>query len=283
MKKMIVANWKMNHSFDDADGWMADFIRLGEGDKKLRSDVEVVVCPSVLLIDNMAAGLMDYAFEKIEDEIEKTGKKIEDFSQDELAHFILDEKPFSVGAQDCHYAQSGAFTGDVSAKNLVEVGAEFVIIGHSERRQGHFEGDEIIAQKIKTIAQNDLTPILCVGENKETRDANKHREFVYHQIMKSLPKDVHLERLVIAYEPIWSIGTGVVPTEAQIAEMAKLIKRICVEKIAGFADEFVILYGGSVSTKNAASILKIANVDGLLVGGSSLKADEFFAICKMAV
>ncbi|HLD76563.1 MAG TPA: triose-phosphate isomerase [Rickettsiales bacterium] len=283
MKKIIVANWKMNHGFDESDSWVVEFIKLYENEKVLLKNLEAIICPPAILIDNMSASLMDYSFEKIETEIAKAGKQVDDFSEDELAHFVLEERPFAVGAQDCHFAESGSFTGDISVGNLLEVGAEFVIVGHSERRSKHFESDGIIAQKIKTIAAKGLTPILCVGESKEQRDLGKHLEFVYHQILRSIPKDIHLERLIIAYEPIWAIGSGIVPTQAQIVEMAKLIKRICVEKIAKVANEFALLYGGSVSTKNAKEILTIANVDGLLVGGASLDASGFFEICKQVL
>lgn len=279
MKKIIVANWKMNYGFEEADAWVADLIALHESHIEVMRNVEGIVCPSSILIDNMSASLMDYSFEQIEENLAKQGKSTEEVTEEDLSHFILDEKPFSIGAQDCHFADSGAFTGDVSAKILAEVGAEFVILGHSERRTSHAETSEIIAQKIRTAAVNNLAPILCVGESKEQRDAGKHLEFVYRQLMASTPKDAKLERLIIAYEPIWAIGTGVVPTTKEIAEMAALIKKICVEKLVGVADQFAILYGGSASLENSAEIMSIRNVDGLLIGKASLDPRQFFDIC----
>jgi len=281
-KKLIVANWKMNSSFDEADQWFIDFLEKQKNDKNVVEKVGVIVCPPVVLIDNMSANMMDYSFEKIEASLFEQNKKAEDLKEQELSAMILSEKPLSLGAQDCHFENSGAFTGDVSAKMIADVGAEYVIVGHSERRAGHYEGDEIVAKKIKALASEELTPILCVGESKEVRDEGKHLEFVYRQLLNSVPKDVKFKKFVIAYEPIWSIGTGVVPTASQIQEMAGLIRKICKEKIAEIAGEFFVLYGGSASLENAQEILSTKNVDGLLIGKVSLNAGDFFEICKIA-
>ncbi len=282
MTKKIVANWKMNGSFEESDQWLVNFIDRVESANGALKNVEAIVCPPVIFLDSMSASIMDYSFEKLEEKISAQNKTIEDFKEDVLSEMILNGRPISLGAQDCHYENSGAFTGDVSAKMLVEIGAQYVILGHSERREKYFEGSEIVAKKVAICALQKIVPILCVGENKEVRDSGKHLEFVYRQLLASVPKGVRFEKLIIAYEPIWSIGTGVVPTIAQIKEMISLIKKIAKEKISEIADEFFVLYGGSVSLENSSEILSISNLDGLLIGKVSLNADDFFEICKKA-
>ncbi len=191
---------------------------------------------------------------------------------------MVKNRPLKLGAQDCHYENSGSFTGDLSAAMIKNVGCGYVILGHSERRAGHFESDEIVAKKVKAALANNLIPIICVGENKEIRDQNKHLGFVYKQLMNSMPQDVKFKKLIIAYEPIWSIGTGVVPTTEQIAEMAKLITQVFKEKFSDIAQEYFVLYGGSVTSQNSKEILAVAHVDGVLVGKASLDASEFVKI-----
>lgn len=281
-KKIIVANWKMNSSFDESDQWLVSFIEHFEAVDEGLKNVEAIVCPAVTLLDNMSASIMDYSFERLEEKIVEQNKEVEDFEEEVLSEMILSGRPISLGAQDCHYEDSGAFTGDVSAKMLVEVGAQYVILGHSERRERHFESSEIVAKKVAVCSLQKITPILCVGENKEMRDSAKHLEFVYRQLLSSVPKGVRFEKLIIAYEPIWSIGTGIVPSIMQIKEMVSLIKKIAKEKISEVADEFFVLYGGSVSLENAGEILSISNLDGLLIGKVSLDVDNFFEICKKA-
>lgn len=282
MTKIIAANWKMNYGFSESDEWVVNFIEKFEKTPKALDNVDAVVCPPVILIDNIVANLMDYCFTSVEADLGVQEKVIDDLSQDELSQEVLDFKPLSVGAQDCHFEESGAFTGDVSAKMLDEIGCEYVILGHSERRANHLESSEVVAKKIKAAAKEELTPILCVGESKEVRDKGDHLEFVYKQLMASIDKEARFKRLVIAYEPIWSIGTGVVPTLVQIKEMCALIKKVCDEKIKEMAEEFFVIYGGSASLENAKDILSVKNVDGLLIGKASLDAKDFFEICKIA-
>lgn len=279
MKKLIVANWKMNNSFAETDRWLKTFITEYDRNFAEFENVEPVLCPPVFLIDYVDSTLLDKSFEELDDFLKEEEKDIDDFSEDELADFVAMQRPFELGAQDCHYAENGSYTGDISAQMIKTLNANYVIIGHSERRARHLESDEMIAQKARLVQKNNLTPILCVGENKEVRDVRGHLEFVYKQLMASVPRDVHFPRLVIAYEPIWSIGTGVVPSAAEIKEMMRLLRRICQEKIPQIADEFVLLYGGSVTEQNSASILEIENVDGLLVGKASLDAKKFAQIC----
>jgi len=154
---------------------------------------------------------------------------------------------------------------------LKKVGCQYVILGHSERRAGHFESDEIVAKKIRTALEEKLIPIICVGENKEIRDRGEHLEFVRKQLIDSIPSDVKFEKLVIAYEPIWSIGTGAIPSSEQIAEMMNFIKKTV-------AMESLTLYGGSVTSQNSGEILAVSNVDGLLIGKASLDVEEFVKI-----
>lgn len=277
-KKIIAANWKMNHSFEEADAWLEIFLKNVEEKKDQLAEVEVVFCPPVFMIDYIDSELMDSGFKKLELLLRYQNKDPSQLSEEEITQIVLDERPLHLGAQDCHFENSGSFTGDISADMLQKIGCEYVILGHSERRTSHFETDELVAKKVRAALAKDLTPIICVGESKETREAGKHLEFVLRQIINSVPSDVKFERLVIAYEPIWSIGTGVVPTAEQVAEMAKFIKRIFDEKFAGVAQEYFVLYGGSVTSQNSAEILAIENINGLLVGKASLDADEFLKI-----
>jgi len=280
--KIIVANWKMNHAFDEADKWLESFTKNYAEKKNELKDCQIVLCPSVFMIDYVDSELMDGGFKKLDSILKDQKKDISEFSEEELTSIILSERPVKLGAQDCHYEVSGSFTGDVSADSLKKIGCEYVILGHSERRVGHFESNEIVAKKVKTALEKDLIPIICVGESKETRDLNKHLEFVYKQIMNSVPKDVKFKKLIIAYEPIWSIGTGVTPSLEQIKEIAKLIKKIFNEKFNNIAEEYFMLYGGSVTAQNSQEIFSVAGVNGLLVGKVSLDAEEFFEICAFA-
>lgn len=277
--KIIAANWKMNHAFDEADAWLDIFFKNFSTQYDQLKNIEMILCPPSFIIDYLDSELMNDGFEQLEEVMKSEQKKFEDFSTEELNEIVLKDRPIKLGGQDCHHEESGSFTGDISASMLKKIGCEYVILGHSERRAGHFETNEIVAKKIRTALSQNLTPIICVGESKETRDAGKHLQFVYQQIMQSIPSDVSFEKLIIAYEPIWSIGTGVTPTSEQISEMAKLIKKIFAEKLSTLSKEFFMLYGGSVSAQNSKEILAIEGVSGLLVGKASLDAEEFIKIC----
>lgn len=186
-----------------------------------------------------------------------------------------------LGAQDCAVEDNGAFTGDISATMLGDVGAKFVILGHSERRQNHRETNAIIANKIRKAVANGLIPILCVGETEAERDAGVQNSVVITQLIESIPKDVDYARLVVAYEPIWAIGTGKTATIEDIKAMHGVIRKYLNEKLDNSAS-IRILYGGSVKADNAPDILAVENVDGALVGGASLKADQFLSIIQAA-
>jgi triosephosphate isomerase len=184
----------------------------------------------------------------------------------------------AVGAQDCHPQPSGAHTGDLSTKMLADAGAAYVIVGHSERRADHGESDEAVRVKAEAVLRAGLTPIICVGETKAQREAAETLPVVSGQLDGSVPHGVGGERLVIAYEPVWAIGTGLTPSVADVAEVHGFIRRHLSGIVASGAEKVRILYGGSVKPSNAAELMGVADVDGALVGGASLKAADFMAI-----
>ncbi|CUH52965.1 triosephosphate isomerase [Shimia marina] len=184
-----------------------------------------------------------------------------------------------VGGQDCHASQSGAHTGDISADMLKDAGASHVILGHSERREDHGETDADVAAKTRAAWQAGLVAVVCLGESLEEREAGNTLAVIGAQLAGSLPDDVTAENLVIAYEPIWAIGTGKVPTLAQIGEVHDFMRTTLTERFGtAIGDALPLLYGGSVKPGNAAEIFAVSNVDGALVGGASLKAADFGAI-----
>lgn len=185
----------------------------------------------------------------------------------------------ALGGQDCHPAESGAHTGDTSAAMLADTGCTFVTVGHSERRQDHGESSELVAAKAAAALSARLTPIVCVGETREERDAGRALEIIATQVRESLPAAAGTSELVLAYEPVWAIGTGLTATSADVAEVHEAIRKV-LEDLRGqaAAQATRILYGGSVKPANAAELLGTADVDGALVGGASLKAEDFWAI-----
>jgi triosephosphate isomerase len=204
-----------------------------------------------------------------------------------LIHAVHREvEQIGVGAQDCHPGPDGAATGDVSAAMVADAGAKFVILGHSERRQGHGESDELVARKAAAALEAGIRVILCVGETEETRDAGKAVAFVTQQLSASLPDtlDNPTETLTVAYEPIWAIGTGRTPTVADIGTMHVAIRATLVERFGeDQAAKVRILYGGSVKPDNARELLAAPEVGGALVGGASLTAESFLGIVMAAV
>ena len=194
------------------------------------------------------------------------------------AEAILRGGALTLGAQDAHVKASGAHTGDLSAAMLKDSGAAYIIFGHSERRAAYGESDALV--RLKAEAANDaaLCAIICVGETKEEREAGRAKEVVVGQLQGSLPPDATPVDLVVAYEPVWAIGTGLTPTAADVAEMHAAIRALLGRLYGDAGAKFRILYGGSVKPSNAKELLGLANVDGALVGGASLKAAEFMAI-----
>jgi len=275
--KIIVANWKMNHGFDEVDDWIEGFYKAYSDNLKNERFIDVVLCPPFVLLDYVDTQLIEDGFHFLEFIANKEGRTVEDFEVEEISKYVYDARPLKIGAQDCGFEDEGQFTGDVSAKLLQEVNCEYVIIGHSERRKNQQETNEIIAKKALSAFKNKITPIICVGESKEIRDQGQHFDFVKEQIIKSIPL-VKTARIVIAYEPIWAIGTGETAQVSQIEEMVKFIRQVYENEVAQFVEEFFLIYGGSVNSTNSAEILNIKGLDGLLVGKASLNIEEFTKI-----
>lgn len=240
-KKLAAGNWKMN-------GLKESLIEVKTlADMFPNPTVDVLICPPATLISSMAD--------------------------------VLSETAVSVGGQDCHMAESGAHTGDVSAAMLVDAGATYVILGHSERRADHGETNEIVCAKTETALAQGLIAIVCVGETLDQREAGETLTVVRDQLQGSLPNDVDAAKLVVAYEPVWAIGTGLTPTLEQIEEVHNDMRAALTERYgAETADAIPLLYGGSVKPANASEIFGIVDVDGALVGGASLKASDFSGI-----
>lgn len=184
----------------------------------------------------------------------------------------------AIGGQDCHAKASGAHTGDISAAMLADAGASHVITGHSERRVDHAETDAVIAAKSEAAYANDLIAVICIGESLEERESGQTLDVVGTQLQGSTPDAATGANTVIAYEPVWAIGTGKVPTLDQIAEVHDFIRTKLVERFGAEGEAIRVLYGGSVKPSNASEIFAVSNVDGALVGGASLKASDFNAI-----
>ncbi|MEQ8934717.1 MAG: triose-phosphate isomerase [Amphiplicatus sp.] len=235
MKPLIAGNWKMNglaRSVGEVDR-LLDLLG-----RSAPEEVDVLVCPPATLLA--------------------------------AAAIRLDGTGVFAGGQDCHAAANGAHTGDISAEMLKDAGASFVIVGHSERRADHGENDAEVKAKAEAALRAGLTPIICVGETRDEREAGKAEAIVGAQLGGSLPGE---GEFVVAYEPVWAIGTGLTPTTEEIAAMHGFIRN----KVGGSVR---ILYGGSVKPANAAEILAIADVNGALVGGACLKAEDFHAIIR---
>lgn len=202
-----------------------------------------------------------------------------------LIHPIHREaEQIAVGAQNCHHEEGGAHTGDISAGMVADAGAKFVILGHSERREGHGESDRIVRAKVESALAAGLRVILCCGESASDRDAGRAIDFVKNQLDASLPAIENAgEKLTIAYEPIWAIGSGKTATPDDIAEMHAMIRAMMVERFGQENGEEVrIIYGGSVNQQNASELLAVPEVDGALVGGASLSADSFMSVALAA-
>ena len=183
-----------------------------------------------------------------------------------------------LGGQDCHPAAAGAHTGDLSAPMLADAGAQLVIVGHSERRADHGETDDLVRQKAIAALAAGLTPIICIGETRAQREAGQADSVCSAQLLGSIPDQAADDDVVIAYEPVWAIGTGLTPTSADIAQMHNSLRQQLISRFGERGASFRILYGGSLKPGNAQEILAIPDVNGGLVGGASLLADDFAAI-----
>lgn len=240
-KPIITGNWKMNKTIPEALELICDLIPLVKD-----SGAEVVVCPSFVCLSSVKEAL--------------AGTNIK------------------LGAQNMHWAEKGAFTGEISPEMLKELGVDFVILGHSERRQFFGETDETVNHKVKAALLHDLTPIICVGEMLEQKEQGLTAEWVRNQTQAALEGLVidSVKKVVVAYEPIWAIGTGRTATSVDANEVISLI-RTAIADIFGrdVADEVRIQYGGSMSPANAAELMSMSDIDGGLIGGASLKAVDF--------
>jgi len=194
----------------------------------------------------------------------------------------LADGPVELGGQDCHAEASGAFTGSVSAAMLADAGAKLVILGHSERRAGFGESDADVAAKVEAALVAGLEPIICIGETLAEREAGQAVEVVSRQVAGSLPSSLSGKAFAVAYEPVWAIGTGLTPTLEQIEEVHAAVRAAMLARLGEGGRVAPILYGGSVKPSNAAEILAVAEVGGALVGGASLKAEDFLGIIRAA-
>jgi triosephosphate isomerase len=270
-RKIIIANWKMNSSFDELPIWIEDF---SERIMHKKTIPEIVLCPPAIMLDYADELLMEDEL----NEIEKLHGNVENIDHEDLEEMVAKLRIVKLGGQDCGVEAYGSFTGNISAKMLKDCGAYYVILGHSERRQFQFESNDIVAKKVAEAVKQDLIPIICVGESKEQREEGLFADFITKQLENSIPKDLIINRLVVAYEPIWSIGSGDLPTIAEIEEVSSLIRTEVLKNKN--IKHFKVAYGGSVNSKNSGEILKAKDIDGLLVGGASLNAEEFFKIIK---
>jgi triosephosphate isomerase len=240
-RPLVAGNWKMNGLRSS----LAELARIVEGAAKLPA-VDLLVCPPATLLAQFSAAVSG--------------------------------SPVRIGAQDCHAEPAGAFTGDISAEMLKDAGASAVIIGHSERRSYHKETDADVRAKALAARRAGLLAIVCVGETRAERDGGRALAVVGAQLDGSLPDGATAANLVVAYEPVWAIGTGLTPTPADVAEMHGFIRQRLLARFGAEGEGMRILYGGSVKPSNAKELMGVADVDGALVGGASLKADEFLAI-----
>jgi triosephosphate isomerase len=197
-----------------------------------------------------------------------------------FAEKAKDLKSLAVGGQDCHPKASGAHTGDISAEMLADAGASAIIVGHSERRADHGESDALVRQKAEAAWRAGLVAIVCIGETQAQRDGGQTLDICGGQLTGSLPDRATAANLVVAYEPVWAIGTGLTPTVGDIEQVHRFIRDSLVTRFKGEGAKIRILYGGSVKPSNAAELMAVANVNGALVGGASLKASDFLAIAQ---
>jgi triosephosphate isomerase (TIM) len=240
-RPFVAGNWKMNGLRSSA----AEIIRIVQGARALTA-VDLMICPPATLLGLFAS--------------------------------IVEGSLVRLGAQDCHTQSNGAFTGDISAEMLKDAGASAVIVGHSERRTYHRESDADVRAKALAARRAGLCAIVCVGETRAEREHGRALAVVRTQFDGSIPDGATADNLVVAYEPVWAIGSGLTPTAADVAEMHGSIRRLLRSRFAEEGAGMRILYGGSVKPSNAKELLGVADVDGALVGGASLKADEFLAI-----
>ena len=243
IRPLIAGNWKMNGLRASS----AEFEAMLAGAPGVAAKADLLVCPPATLI---AA----------------------------FAERARGSNTIAIGAQDCHPKASGAHTGDLSAEMLADAGASAIIVGHSERRADHGESDALVRQKTEAVWRAGLTAIVCIGETRQQRDAGQALDICRGQLDLSLPDQARADNLVVAYEPVWAIGTGLTPTVGDVQQIHKFIRDFLIARFNGEGARTRILYGGSVKPSNAAELMAVENVNGALVGGASLKAADFLAI-----
>lgn len=243
IRPLIAGNWKMNGLRSST----AEFEAMLAGAAGVAAKADLLVCPPATLI----AGFAERA---------------------------LGSKSLAIGAQDCHPKASGAHTGDISAEMLADAGASAIIVGHSERRADHGEADALVRQKAEAAWRAGLGAVVCIGETQAQRDAGQTLDICRGQLTGSLPDAATSVNLVVAYEPVWAIGTGLTPTTGDVEQIHKFIRELLIDRFNGEGMKMRILYGGSVKPSNARELMAVANVNGALIGGASLKAADFLAI-----
>ncbi|MBR1399291.1 MAG: triose-phosphate isomerase [Alphaproteobacteria bacterium] len=247
-KTLIAGNWKMNCLTQEGTQLAKEIAAKVKAEK---FDCEFLICPPFTLLATIKKCLR--------------GTKI------------------ALGAQDVHFAEKGAHTGDISPLMLTDLGCKYTIIGHSERRVDHQESNELINQKAVAAHKAGLNTVICIGETLEERENGRTIQVCQNEIFGSVPDDATAKNTVIAYEPIWAIGTGKTPTVADVQEVHSAVRKALAKKLGkSTADKMRILYGGSVKPSNAKELLALPDVDGALIGGASLKADDFIAIAQNA-
>jgi triosephosphate isomerase len=241
-RPLVAGNWKMN----GLGASVAELEQMIAGAGRVSGGADLMICPPATLLARFAVAAKGSAV--------------------------------AIGAQDCHAEASGAFTGDISAEMIADCGATAVIVGHSERRTYHQESDADVKAKASAAARAKLLTILCVGETREEREAGATLARIERQLDGSLPDRFDAQGLVIAYEPVWAIGTGLTPGPKDVAEVHGFIRGHLVKRAKAAGETIRILYGGSVKPSNAKELLSVANVNGALVGGASLKSADFLGI-----
>jgi len=247
-KKIVAGNWKMNLDYAEGISLFSEIVNMIRDEKK--GEQLAIICAPSIHLNSLAK---------------------------------LGGSTVSIGAQNCHQKESGAYTGEISAKMIKSVGCEYVIIGHSERRQYFAESDELLAEKTVIALQNGLTPIFCIGETLDERNNGSYFEVLKSQLELGVfgLSAEDFSKIVIAYEPVWAIGTGLTATSEQAQEVHAFIrKEIATKYDVAVAEETTILYGGSCNPKNAAELFAQADIDGGLIGGASLKSRDFADIVK---
>jgi triosephosphate isomerase (TIM) len=245
IKPLVAGNWKMNGTRDSLNELKA----IAAGVEALSSKIDTLICPPVTLLYVSTA--------------------------------LVTDSPLRIGAQDCHTAQSGAFTGDVSAAMIADSFGTFAIVGHSERRTLHKEDDALVRAKAEAAIAVGLTAIVCIGETEAERRSGAALDVLKKQLAGSLPDGATADNVVIAYEPVWAIGTGLTPTVNDVEEAHAFMRAELKTRFGEEGGKMRILYGGSVKPSNAKELMGIANVDGALIGGASLKSADFLAICQV--